>query len=361
MNAKEDRREIIIMIDDDVTSLTIARNNLADKYNFFTAPSSAKLFQILKKVTPDLILLNIEMPDIGGYEVIRLLKSAENTIHIPVIFLATEISPKSEIKGLNLGAVDYIIKPFSREVLVKRIDMHLFLERQKNDLLSYSRNLKGEVDKKTRAVLELQNTMLRTIAELIERRDSVTGGHIARTQLYLKLLVDFLLEHGVYTDELSIWDIDLLIMSSQLHDVGKISIRDDILMKPGKLTNEEFDEMKKHTVLGTDIIRNLEESTTENAFLKYAGALAGSHHEKWDGSGYPYGLKGSAIPLMGRLMGIVDVYDALTNNRPYKKALSHEGAVEIIKGGLGSHFDPLIADVFLTHEEGFAKARFSQV
>jgi len=353
MSDAEKRQETIIMVDDDVTNLTVATNNLMEKYNFFTAPSVTKLFSALSKVDPDLILLDIEMPEMDGYEVIKLLKSTEKTASIPVIFLTGKIDPASEVKGLDLGAVDYITKPFSNELLVKRIDMHLLVERQRKALLSYSQNLETEVDKKTRTVFELQNAILKAVAELVERRDSVTGGHIERTQQYLRLLVDFLLEYGVYAEELASWDIGLFIMSSQLHDVGKISIKDDILMKQGKLTEAEFEEMKKHTVSGADIIRGIEDNTQENEFLKYAETLAVSHHEKWDGSGYPYGLKGSEIPLMGRLMAIVDVYDALTNDRPYKKAFSHDEALDIIKEGFGKHFDPQMEDVFLARENEF--------
>ena len=343
----------IIMVDDDLTNLIVARNNLIGKYDILTAPSGEKLFRLLEKVTPDLILMDVEMPDMNGYEVIQVLKNTGKTAHIPVIFLTARQDPESEIMGLNLGAVDYVTKPFSKELLIKRIDLHLLIEKQKRELMKYSLSLEGEVDKKTRTVLELQNALLKTVAELVEFRDNVTGGHIDRTQHYLRLLVDFLMEHGVYSGELAHWDINLFIMSSQLHDVGKISIRDDILMKPGKLTEEEFETMKKHTVFGVNIIRKIEESTTENAFLQYAEVLAGSHHEKWDGSGYPYGLRGEDIPLMGRLMAIVDVYDALTNDRPYKKAFSHGEAVEIIKKGRGGHFDPNIVDVFLIHEQEF--------
>ncbi|MCL1828485.1 MAG: HD domain-containing protein [Oscillospiraceae bacterium] len=346
-------RETVIMVDDDIVNLTVGKNALSQKYNIFTAPSGEKLFMILERVTPALILLDVAMPVMDGYEVIKKLKANAQTAHIPVIFLTARIDPESEVEGLNLGAVDYITKPFSRELLIKRIDLHIQFEKQKIELLSYSRNLEGEVDHKTKTVLELQNAILKTVAELVECRDSITGGHIERTQHYLSLLVDFLLEHGSYSDMISSWDINLFIMSSQLHDVGKISIKDDILMKPGKLTDEEFNEMKNHTLYGVDIIRRIEENTTENEFLQYAEVLTGTHHEKWDGTGYPSGLKGDEIPLQGRLMAIVDVYDALTNDRPYKKAFSHEEAIKIIKEGEGTHFDPLICDVFLTHEEEF--------
>jgi len=209
------------------------------------------------------------------------------------------------------------------------------------------------VEAKRRTVFELQNAILKTVAELVECRDDVTGGHIERTQNYLDLFMNILLKHNVYIEDISSWDISLFVMSSQLHDVGKISIKDSILLKPGKLTPEEFEEMKRHTILGADIIKNIEKSTKENTFLRHAKILAGSHHEKWDGSGYPYGLKGVDIPLQGRLMAIVDVYDALTNSRSYKKAFTHEDSVEIIKNGLGQHFDPVLGGLFIKYEKEF--------
>ena len=353
-------REVIVMVDDDVTNLNVARNNLAGKYSIVTVPSGEKLFKLLEKISPSLILLDIEMPVMNGYEVMKKLKETKKTAHIPVIFLTAKIDPTSEIEGLSLGAVDYITKPFSRELLIKRIDLHILFEKQKQELLTYNLSLESEVDKQTRSVLDLQNAIIKIIAELVECRDNITGEHIERTQHYIRLLVDFLLEHNIYSEELSLWDINLFVMSSQLHDVGKISIRDDILMKPGKLTDEEFDEMRKHTTSGVDIIKRIEESTTRSEFLAYAEALAGSHHEWWNGKGYPYGLSGDEIPLQGRLMALVDVYDALTNDRPYKKAYPHETAVEIIKEESGSHFDPSIVEIFLMHEKEFKNADISK-
>jgi len=346
-------RDVIVMVDDDITNLNVARNNLADKYSIVTVPSGEKLFRLLEKISPALILLDIEMPVMNGYEVMRKLKEDKRNAHIPVIFLTAKIDPSSEIEGLNLGAVDYITKPFSRELLRKRIDLHLLFEKQRKDLLNYSLSLESEVGKQTQTVLELQNAIIKIIAELVESRDSITGGHIERTQHYIRLLIDFLLEHNVYTEEISSWDINLFVMSSQLHDVGKITIKDEILMKPGKLTENEYEEMKHHTISGVEIIKRIEENTTVTEFLTYASALAGSHHEQWSGNGYPYGLKGDEIPLHGRIMAIVDVYDALTNDRPYKKAFPHNEAVEIIRESSGKHFDPKIVDVFLLHEKEF--------
>jgi putative two-component system response regulator len=237
------------------------------------------------------------MPEMDGYDVIRALKSSEKTMHIPVIFLTGKIDPEHEVKGLNLGAVDYITKPFSRELLLKRIDLHILFERQRQDLLKHNLNLENEVDKKTKTVMELQNAILQSVAELVECRDNVTGGHIERTQLYLQLLINLLQERSIYAEEIQTWDVPLLIMSSQLHDVGKISIKDSILMKPGKLTIDEFSEMKNHTIYGVDIIRRIEKSTTDNEFLHYAEIFACSHHERWDGTGYPYGLSRCRVGL----------------------------------------------------------------
>jgi len=341
------------MVDDDLTCLTVAKNHLVDRYDIFTIPSGNKLFQILEKVMPDLILLDIEMPDMNGYDVIKKLKSNKSVANIPVIFLTARIDPESEVQGLSLGAVDYLTKPFSKELFLKRIEVHLLLEAQRKELIKYSQNLEEMVNKKTQTVFELQNAILKTVAELVECRDDVTGGHIERTQKYLILLVKIMFEHHIYVEEISTWDINLFIMSSQLHDVGKISIKDSILMKEGKLTHEEFEEMKKHSVLGADIIQRIEKNTTENEFLNYAKLLAGSHHEKWDGTGYPKGLKATDIPLQGRMMSIVDVYDALTSRRQYKKAFTHEESLKIIRDGMGTSFDPLLVEVFLKYETEF--------
>lgn len=351
----EDNRRKIIIVDDDITNLTVGKNALTEKYDVFTAPSGSKLLRLLEKLTPDMILLDIEMPEMNGYEIIQNLKNSENFANIPIIFLTSIIDPESEVKGLSLGAVDYITKPFSRELLLTRLEVHLLVEEQRKELKNYSQNLEKMVTQKTQTVFDLQNAIIKTVADLVESRDNITGGHIERTQYYLAMFIKFLLQHNVYVEELSAWDINVFIMSSQLHDVGKITIKDSILMKQGELTDEEFEEMKKHTIYGTAIIQKIEVSTPDSAFLNHAKFLAGNHHEKWDGSGYPFGLKGVEIPLQGRLMAIIDVYDALTNDRPYKKAFSHEDSVEIIRAGRGTHFDPLLCDIFLEHEKKFKR------
>jgi len=199
----------------------------------------------------------------------------------------------------------------------------------------------------------MQNALLKTMAELVECRDDITGGHIERTQQGIKILLDGIQKHGLYSDETKNWNVELLLQSSQLHDVGKISIDDSILKKPGKLTDEEFEAMKKHASFGRKIIEKIEMLAKENDFLAYAKIFAASHHEKWDGTGYPNGLKGNDIPLLGRIMAIADVYDALTSVRPYKKAFTHEEAVRIITESSGKQFDPALIEVFIKTSDQF--------
>ncbi|MDR0878676.1 MAG: response regulator [Treponema sp.] len=350
----EKARPVIMLVDDNPANLTLGKTMLKDAYDVFSIPSAEKLFSILKKVTPNVILLDIEMPEMNGYEAIKKLKADPDTADIPVIFLTSRNDPGSELEGLSLGAVDYISKPFSPPLLIKRIENHLLLEAQKDALKDYNDNLQLMVEKRTNQVMELQYSVLSTVAELVEFRDDITGGHIERTQKYLKLLVDKLLEENIYREEISSWNMALLLPSAQLHDVGKIGISDSILNKPGKLTFEEFEIMKKHTTFGENAINEIMKTTTEHDFLNHAKIFAGTHHEKWDGSGYPNGLMGYDIPLEGRLMAIADVYDALIAERPYKKPMSTYEAEKIMFDGRGAHFDPALIDVFQAQSGKFA-------
>ncbi|MFP3155169.1 response regulator [Lachnospiraceae bacterium ZAX-1] len=348
-----EKRPMIIIVDDNIANLRIGKTALADTYDVFTVLSAAKLFDLLERNQPDMILLDVDMPEMDGYKTIRILKSKPETRDIPVIFLTAKSDPDNELEGLSLGAIDYIAKPFLPPLLRKRVEVHLTVEVQKRtleaqalELQYFNKNLQRLVEEKTGKVFELQKTILKTVADLVESRDDITGGHVERTQCGLKLLVETLQEVGLYRDEMQNWDIELLTQSSQLHDVGKIAISDQILNKPGKLTPEEFEEMKKHTTIGVKIIERIQASTSESDFLTHAKIFAEAHQEKWDGSGYPAGLAGDEIPLQGRLMAIVDVYDALVSTRPYKKAFSHEEAKRIIIEGKGTHFDPVLVEVF---------------
>jgi putative two-component system response regulator len=352
----EKKRQIIMLVDDNLTNLAIGKDVLKEYYDVFPIPSAEKLFGILEKVKPDLILLDIEMPDMNGYEAIKKLKADSVTREIPVIFLTARNDSGSELAGLSLGAIDYIFKPFSPPLLLKRIKNHLLLQAQKVELKNYNDNLQEMVRKRTEQVVDLQNAVLSTVAELVEFRDDITGGHIERTQRYLKLLVDKILEERIYHEETSTWNLEFLIPSAQLHDVGKIGISDAILNKPGKLTTEEFEIMKKHAEIGEQAIDAIMKTAKEHDFLNHAKIFAGAHHEKWDGTGYPRGLKGADIPLQGRIMAIADVYDALIAIRPYKAPMSAEQANKIIIEGKGVHFDPLLVDIFESLKDKFEEA-----
>ena len=336
----------IVLVDDNMSNLDQGKNILKTFYKVYPAPSAAKLFETLENVTPDLILLDIEMPEMNGYEAIEKLKSDERFADIPVIFLTSKNDENSELKGFDLGASDYISKPFSAPLLLKRIANQLLIVRSQAELKGYADNLERMVREKAAQVTNLQNAVLSTVADLVEFRDNLTGGHITRTQLYMKALVEELVRRGIYRDEISKWDVDLFLQSVQLHDVGKIAITDLILNKPAKLTEEEFEIMKTHVTVGVDAIERIMNNAEEHDFLRHTLYIVGTHHEKWDGTGYPVGLKGMDIPLEGRLMAIADVYDALISERPYKKPFPTEEARKIIENGFGTHFDPELGCVF---------------
>jgi len=349
-------RKTIFLVDDDVTNLTQGKNALTEHYKVFTLASGERLLNMLEKNIPDLILLDVEMPDMNGYEIIKIIKSKKETEHIPVIFLTSKNDDNSELEGLSLGAIDYIGKPFSIPLLLKRIEVHLLVESQRQELKNYNDRLQEMVTAKTKSVVKLQDAILKNMVELVERRDYTTGGHIERTTRYLGILLNAMKKNGLQKEAISSWDLDLVLQSARLHDVGKIAIKDSVLQKAGSLTKEEFDEIKKHTTVGEEVIEKIKKNSEEQAFLEHAGIFAATHHEKWDGSGYPRGLKGDDIPLQGRLLAIADVYDALVSDRPYKKAFTHEEAVKIIADGKGKHFDPVLTDLFLSVSDEFKAA-----
>jgi putative two-component system response regulator len=345
----------IMVVDDSVTNLKCAKTALSDIGEVYTVPSAERMFILLEKVRPSLILLDINMPQMNGLEAIKILKSSPLHQDIPVIFLTSESSKGAELEGLSLGAVDYIIKPFEPLLLVKRAEIHLTILNQRRTMEDQSRrlqdfndNLQKMVAEETEKVSKLQGSVLETVVDLVESRDDITGGHISRTMKWLKHLLCGIESTGIYRDLIRDWDLDLFLHSSRLHDVGKISISDAILKKPARLTPEEHEAMKLHTTIGASIIERICESlpSTNHDFLNHAKILALTHHEKWDGSGYPAGLAGPGIPLQGRLMAIADVYDALISKRPYKEALSHETAAGIIISSSGTHFDPNLIKIF---------------
>jgi putative two-component system response regulator len=347
-------RYIIMLVDDDETTLTMGNEILEDRYTVYPIPSGQKFFDLIERVVPDLILLDVEMPEMDGYAVIKRLKKNVSTMEIPVIFLTARNDPGNELEGLSLGAIDYIAKPFSSPILVQRIENQMLIASQKKELKRYNQGLQDMVNGQTLEIKNLQNAILNIIAEMVEFRDSTSGGHINRIIKYLQVMINALRERGIYEEETSGWDVELLISAAQMHDVGKICISEAILNKPGRLNAEEYNEIKKHPAFGLMIIDKIRQVIGEHTFLSYASVIADAHHERWDGAGYPEGLQGAAIPLPARLMAVADVYDALVSVRPYKRPTNPVDAAEEIIKNSGTAFDPALIGVFKTLTGEFA-------
>jgi len=294
------------------------------------------------------------MPDIDGYEVCRRLKNDPVTTDIPVIFLTAKTEVEDEQKGFDVGCVDYITKPVSPPIVLARVQTHLLLKNARDFLKDENAFLEAEVARRTKEVQVVQDVTIMAMGSLAETRDNETGNHIRRTQHYIRVLAEKLRAHPEFAHFLDDSTIELLYKSAPLHDIGKVGIPDRILLKPGKLTPEEFEIMKMHAKLGRDAIAAAEKMLdTPSSFLRYAREIAHYHQEKWDGSGYPEGLAGALIPIPARLMAVADVYDALISKRVYKPAFSHERAIEIIREGRGTQFDPDIVDAFLEVTDDF--------
>ncbi len=333
----------IFVVDDSDTNLTMAESALEDQYRVMTMPSAASMFSFLEKVIPDLILLDIEMPEMDGFEALAKLKTKERFSEIPIMFLTGRTDADVEARGFEMGAIDFVTKPFSAPVLLNRIKTHLDIDQV--------------IRERTAQLRRLQNNIVSVLADMVENRDKGTGGHIERTSIYIKILIEEMKERGVYLDEIRDWDVDKIVSSARMHDLGKISITDIIVNSPDKLTDKEYELIKTHTIEGEMIIDEIISKTGEDEFLHSARLFAGCHHERWDGKGYPRGLIGEKIPLQGRIMAIVDVYDALVSERPYKKAFSDEEAVQIIMDNAGVHYDPKIAEVFFSVRDQFKAVR----
>jgi len=337
----------ILLVDDNTTNLQLLHETLDGLgYKLLIAKNGKTALAIAQKTGPSLILLDIMMPEMDGYEVCRRLKADKKTAYIPIIFITAMADDEDEAKGLGLGAVDYITKPINPELVRARVHNHLELKR-------YQDNLEKLVAERTRRLALTQAVTIESLATLAEYRDPETGGHIKRTQNYVKALAMHLKDHQRFRSELNDDVIELLYLSAPLHDIGKVGVRDNVLLKPGRLTDDEFEEMKKHTIYGEEALRISEQKLGEDSFLQYAREIAYTHQEKWDGSGYPQGLRGDEIPTPGRLMALADVYDALISKRVYKPPFPHEKAVEIIVEGKGKHFDPDIVDAFLELKDTF--------
>ncbi|MBC3872330.1 HD-GYP domain-containing protein [Undibacterium flavidum] len=351
----QDAKQVILIVDDTPDNITLLSALLKDKYKIKIATNGLKALHIASiDPSPDLILLDVMMPEMDGYETCRRLKDNPQTNQIPIIFLTAKSQVSDEEMGLKLGAVDYISKPVSPPIVLARVATQLNLVRARNLLQDQNKSLEGLVKDRTRKLAKMQDAIIMAMASLAETRDNETGNHIRRTQNYVAALARQLKHLPRFSSELTDENIELLYKSAPLHDIGKVGIPDNILLKPGKLTSEEFEVMKLHTNYGRETILSVERYLGEsNEFLRFAREITYSHQEKWDGSGYPENLSGDAIPISARLMAVADVYDALISRRVYKPAFSHEEAIDIMRKGRGTHFDPDILDVFLKITDEF--------
>jgi len=344
-----DPKATILVVDDTPDNLALMSGLLKDLYRVKIANNGEKALKIAATLPPpDLILLDIMMPGMDGYEVCSRLKANPQTQPIPVIFLTAKSAVEDERQGLELGAEDYITKPVSPPILMARVKTQLTLKASADFLRDKNAFLEQEVARRTQEIMAIQDVTIQVMASLAETRDNETGNHIRRTQNYVRFLAEHLKTHPRFQAFLTDHTINMLYKSAPLHDIGKVGIPDSILLKPGRLTAEEFETMKTHTTLGRDAIVQAEKSLGMKVdFLQLAKEIAYSHQEKWDGTGYPEGLLGDAIPISARLMAIADVYDALISRRIYKDPMPHEQAIEIIKAGRGQHFDPDLVDAFM--------------
>jgi putative two-component system response regulator len=359
---KTGSRSNLLIIDDSLSNIELLGSILGADYDIAFASSGAEGLELASRLPTDLILLDVMMPGLNGYEVCRQLKCGAQTRDIPVVFLTSLESAADEEYGLSLGAEDFIHKPASPPVVLARVRNHLLLANTKRQLRRHNEELEFLVAERTREIFQrdqqliaAQTATITAFCVLAETRDNETGNHIRRTQNYVLALAEELRSHSRFRQTLDEETIQLLFKSAPLHDVGKVAIPDSILHKPNKLSPDEWDVMKQHCVIGHNAIITAARELAENdgTFLGYAAEIAYCHHERWDGSGYPRRLAKDAIPVSARLMAIADVYDALISKRPYKKAYCHDDAVRMMSEERGSHFDPDVLDTMLSIADQF--------
>ena len=345
----------ILLVDGAAGQLAQLEELLGERYHLLLAGQGAEAITLAQdKPQPDLILLGMDLPDMDGFTVFNEIKCSFLSADIPVIFMTSAALPQDERRAMRDGASDVVTLPFTPETLLARVGTHVKLKRARALLKDQQSHFAHLVAERTREVVHMQDATVIAMASLAESRDPDTGSHIRRTQHYVAALARELRFNQRYTAELSDDNIALLYKAAPLHDIGKVAVPDSILLKPGKLTDDEFETMKLHTVYGRDAIAGVEQTLGEsNQFLRFASEICYSHQEYWDGSGYPQGLAGHAIPLSARLMAVADVYDALISKRRYRPAFTHETAVELIRQGSGEHFDPDVVDAMLAVEEKF--------
>ncbi|MDR0487189.1 MAG: response regulator [Treponema sp.] len=341
-----EKNPTVLVVDDVEANIMILEEILRDEYHVITANNGREALEKLcsAKPLPKIMLLDIMMPEMNGRELFDKIKENKSLERIPVIFITAENYLESEL--LAAGAVDFINKPFRPEIVKLRV-------RNQMELKNYSDSLEEMVAEKTAEAVKTLDSALQGLANAIEHRDLESGEHVRRTQLYVKALTDFLIESdSIYAEELKKLDPEIIMKSMALHDVGKIAIPDRILLKPGRLDPEEYEIMKTHTIRGKEIIKDLGDVST-SLYLKHCEDICYSHHERWDGKGYPQQLKDTEIALTARVAALADVYDALVCTRVYKAAMSYDEALKIIKEGQGTQFDPVISEAVIQIQDQF--------
>lgn len=347
----------ILIVDDVPENLSVLGELLQPTYRVRAANSGARALQIANSLPPpDLILLDVMMPGMDGYQVLRELRDNATTRDIPVIFVTAMDGTDDEEKGLDLGAVDYITKPIRPAIVLARVRAQLELKRARDILSDHNAYLEQEVARRMAENQLIQEVSIHALAHLAETRDPETGNHLRRTQEYVRTLARGLKHHPRFSHYLDERTIGQLAQSAPLHDIGKVGIPDHILLKPGKLTPDEWAIMKTHAEIGAEAISQaIADSARPVEFLQIAQEIARGHHEKWDGSGYPRGLAGDGIPISARLMALADVFDALICARVYKPPMPYEEAYSIIVSGSGTHFDPDVVDAFIREFDTFKR------
>ena len=335
--AQEDDMYHLLIVDDDKINLSTAKRALSDYYKITAVSSGEQALDFLKKMSCDLILLDINMPEMDGFEVMEKIRENPKLAEIPIIFLTADNDPHIESRCLKEGAMDFITKPFVLNVMLSRIGHALELEALRRDLA-------GQLEARTMHIKQIQEMMVLGMAAMVESRDLSTGGHIKRTSMVVRIFAERLSKEQ---DGLSNSFLDMVVRAASMHDLGKIAVDDRILRKQGRFTPEEYAEMKKHSAEGAKIVKQILEDIEESDFVKVAENVAHYHHEKWDGSGYPDGLLGEEIPIEARIMALADVFDALVSMRCYKEAYTYDKAFSIIEESIGTHFDPKLGKMFL--------------
>lgn len=356
--ADQGHKPSVLVVDDTLDNLILINEILKEEYRVRVATNGLKALEAARYAPPDIILMDIMMPAMNGYEACRRLKEDEALRDIPVLFLTAKSDVADEQRGFALGGADYIVKPVTPPILLARVKTHLALKQSRDSLEDQNQSLEEEILRRTKDISVVQEASILAMAALAETRDNETGCHLQRVKLYIKELAEYMSKAEKFRYTLTPEKIRLMVLSSPLHDIGKVGIPDHILLKPGALTPQEYEVMKKHTTIGRDAILCAETQIGDaETFLSCAREIAYCHHEKWDGTGYPQGLCAEQIPLSARLMAVVDVYDALTTRRIYKDAILHEEAVSIIKRDANKHFDPDVVEAFLRIEEKFQEIK----